>query len=232
MLTNPEMVRDESGTTLVELMVAITTGLVIISALTAVILTTMHGTSRVTSRVEATQRARLALGKLMDEIHSACVTPEIAPVREGSEGNVLRFIHQTGSEVQPTPTLSVVSYSGGTLTQADYAATGGTAPDWTFSEEEPTSTETLLTDVSPMPPSSSIFSYYQYSGGTISETPQTTPLSEEAAELTVEVHAALTAAPEHTPVADASASAQIQNSATLRLTPPSYNEGSPARPCA
>jgi len=224
-------IRDESGTTLVELMVAITTGLVILSALTAVILTTMHGTARVTSRVEATQRARLALGKLMEEIHSACVVPEIAPVHEGSDGNVLRFIHQTGSEVQPVPTLSVVNYSGGTLTQANYESTGGTAPDWTFSEEEPSATETLLTDVSPTAPSSTIFSYYQYSGGTISETPQATPLSGEAAELTVEVHAALTAAPEHTPVADAGASAQIQNSATLRLTPPSYNEGSPARPC-
>jgi Tfp pilus assembly protein PilE len=230
-LTRLEPIRDESGVTLVELMVAITTGLVILSALTMVILTTLHGSVRVTNRVHATQRARVALSSLMEELHSACVTPEIAPVRENSSGTVLRFIHQTGSEVAPTPVLSVVSFSGETLSQSDYEPTGGTAPNWTFSEETPSSTRTLLTGVSPTPPSSSIFSYYSYSGGAISETPQETPLSGEEALLTVEVHAALTAAPENTQVADAGASASVQNSATLRLTPPSFNEGSPALPC-
>ena len=230
-LTRLEPIRDESGVTLVELMVAITTGLVILSALTMVILTTLHGSVRVTARVHATQRARVALANLMEELHSACVTPEISPVKENSSGTALRFVHQTGSEVAPTPILSVVTLSGDTLSQSDYEPTGGTAPNWTFSET-PSSTRTLLTGVSPVPPSSSIFSYYSYSGGTISTTPQTTPLSESEAALTVEIHAALAAAPENTPVADAGASASVQNSATLRLTPPSFNEGSPARPCA
>jgi Tfp pilus assembly protein PilW len=226
----PRQMADESGTTLVELMVALMTGLVIISALTMVILTTLHGTNRVSARVHATQRARLAVTQLMEELHSACVMPEIAPIKEGSEGNKLRFVHQTGSAVAPTPVLSEIIYSGGTLTQSDFASTGGTSPNWTFSKTA-SSTKTLLTDVSPTPPSSSIFSYYAYSGGTISETPQETPLSEVGALLTVEVHAALTAEPENTPVADAGAAASIQNSTTLRLTPPSFNEGSPARPC-
>ncbi len=228
-LTRLEPIRDESGTTLVELMVAIMTGLVILSALTAVIITTLHGSARVTSRVEATQRARLALGKLMEELHSACVTPEIAPVKEESSGTLLRFVHQTGSAVSPTPTFTEVSLSGGTLTQQDYKVSG-TAPEWTRGEAVG-GPSTLLTRVSATPPSSAIFSYYKYSGGTISETPQTTPLTKTEALLTVEVRAALTVAPEHTPVADAHASASVQNSATLRLTPPSFNEGSPARPC-
>jgi Tfp pilus assembly protein PilE len=230
-LTHLKPIRDESGTTLVELMVAISTGLVILSALTMVILTTLHGSVRVTARVHATQRARVALANLMEELHSACVTPELAPVKEESSGTVLRFVHQTGSEVAPTPILSVVSLSGNTLSQSDYELTGGIPPNWSFSKT-PSSTRTLLTGVSPVPPSSSIFSYYSYSGGTISTTPQTTPLSEGEAALTVEIHAALAAAPENTPVADAGASASVQNSATLRLTPPSFNEGSPARPCA
>jgi len=226
----PKQIVDESGTTLIELMVALMTGLVIISALTMVILTTLHGTNRVSARVHATQRARLAVAQLMEELHSACVMPEIAPVKEGSEGNKLLFVHQTGSAVAPTPVLSEVVYSAGTLKQLDFASTGGTSPNWTFSKTA-SSTKTLLTNVTPMPPSSSIFTYYAYSGGTISETPQKTPLNEIDALLTVEVHAAITAAPEHMPVADAGAEASIQNTATLRLTPPSFNEGSPARPC-
>lgn len=231
MLISPAQLRNENGTTLVELMVALMTGLVILSALTMVIITTVHGTARVEARVEATQRARLALGKLMEELHSACVTPEIAPVRKASEGNVLRFVHQTGSAVSPTPVLSVISLSANTLTQADYATNGGTAPNWTFNEVTPVSTSTLLTKVAPIPPSSSIFSYYRYSGGTISESPQATPLSEGEAALTVEVKVGLKTSPEHAAVADTHSAASVQDAATLRLTPPSFNEGSPARPC-
>jgi hypothetical protein len=223
------VIRDESGTTLIELMVALMTGLIIISALTMAILTTIHGTARVEARVEATQRARLALGKLMEELHSACITPEIAPVKEESSGTLLRFVQQTGSAVSPTPTFTEISLSGGTLTQQDYKASG-TAPEWTRGEAVG-GPVTLLTKVSATPPSSSIFSYYQYTGGTISEIPQTVPLGKVEALLTVEVRAALTVAPEHSPVSDAHASANVQNSATLRLTPPSFNEGSPARPC-
>jgi Tfp pilus assembly protein PilW len=228
----PQRIADERGTTLVELMVALMAGLVIISALTMVILTTMHGSARVEARVEATQRARIALVRLMQELHSACISPEIAPVREKSDGSTLRFVHQTGSAVQPTPILSVVSYSGGTLIQSDYAMSGGTAPNWTFNEETPTSTRTLLTDVEPIPPSSSIFSYHRYESGTINTTPQETPLVATEAALTVEVQAGLRAAPEHTPVQDAGAAADVTNAATLRLTPPSFNEGSPSKPCS
>ena len=225
-----ERIADESGTTLVELMVALMTGLVILSALTMLILTTMHGSARVTARVEATQRGRIALVRVMEELHSACVTPELAPVQTGSEGNSLKFVHQTGSAVQPTPVYSVITFSNGTLSQQDYEVTG-TAPKWGQGAAIG-SPKTLLTDVSPTPPASSIFSYYRYENGAVSETPQKTPLEETEAELTVEVHTALTAAPEHTPVADAGASADIENSATLRLTPPSFNEGSPSKPCA
>ena len=222
---------DEKGTTLVELMVALMAGLVIISALTMVIMTTMHGTARVTARVEATQRARLALVKLMQELHSACTSPEIAPVKPESTGTALWFVHQTGSEVQPIPVLSLVTNGEGNLTQLDYGYKSGAAPNWIFNLEKPIKTQTLLTKVAPIAPSSSIFSYYRYVGGTISTTPQKTPLETES-ELTVEVQAALTAAPEKTPVRDSGSSAAIRDSATLRLTPPSFNEGSPAKPCA
>jgi Tfp pilus assembly protein PilW len=225
--------KDERGTTLVELMVALMAGMVIITALTMVIITTVHGTARVAARVEATQRARIALVRVMQELHSACVSPEIAPVKEKSEGNLLRFVHQTGSEVQPTPILSVITYSSGTLKQSDFAYSSGTAPNWSFNEKEPTSVKTLLTKVTPVSPSSSIFSYYRYASGTLSTTPQTTPLSKTESELTVEVQAALTAEPEKvTTVKNAGSNATVRDAATLRLTPPSFNEGSPAKPCA
>ncbi len=228
-MTNRVEIADQRGTTLVELLVALMTGLVIISALMMVIITTLHGTSRVTARVEATQRARIVLVRLMEQLHSACVAPEVAPIQKTSTGTSLEFVHQTGSEVSPTPIISVISLSGSTLSEQDYNVTG-TSPNWTRSTAIG-GPRTLLTKVGPIAPSSSIFSYYRYSGGTISATPLATPLETEAA-LTVEVRAALTAAPLTKPVKDADVSASVQDSATLRLTPPSFNEGSPSRPCA
>jgi Tfp pilus assembly protein PilW len=226
----PVNLRDESGTTLVELMVALMAGMAILAALTVAVLTTMHASARVTARVEATQRARIAMVKLMQELHSACIAPEIAPVKEGSTGTKLIFVHQTGSAVSPTPIKSVITYAAGNLTQADYAMTGGTSPNWTFSEQAG-STQTLLTNVAPIAPSSSVFSYYRYSNGTISSSAQSTPLSGTESELTVVVKVAISANPTTTPVKDPGADANVQDSATLRLTPPSFNEGSPSKPC-
>lgn len=224
--------RDETGTTLVELMVALMVGMVIFTALTTMVITTMHGSARVAARVEATQRARIAMTRVMEQLHSSCVAPEIAPVRVGSTGNSLEFVHQTGSAVSPTPILSVVSYSNGTLKQSDYSVTG-TSPNWTKGSLIPP-TRTLLTKVAPIPPSTTIFSYYRYSNGAVSETPLTPPatgLSKEEAALTVEVRAGLSADPLSTPVKDGGSAADVRNSATLRLTPPSFNEGSPSKPC-
>jgi hypothetical protein len=219
---------DQRGTTLIEVLVALASGLVVVSALTALIITTLHGSARVSARVDATQRARIALTRVMEQLHSSCVAPEVAPIQKASTGTSLEFIHQTGSQVSPVPIISVISLSGSTLSQQDYSVTG-TAPNWSRSTAIG-GPRILLTNVSPTAPSSSIFSYYRYSGGTISATPLATPLEAEAA-LTVEVRTALTAAPLSNPVKDAGSSASVQDSTTLRLTPPSFNEGSPARPC-
>jgi hypothetical protein len=195
-----------------------------------VIMTTMHGSARVTARVETTQRARIALTRLMQELHSACVSPEIAPVKVESTGSTIQFVHQTGSAVSPTPVWSEVSLVENSLIQQDYGVTG-TAPSW--GKGTPIGgPRTLLTDVGPIPPSSSIFSYYRYENGVIASSAQKTPLEVNEAPLTVEVKAALRVEPEHTPVQDSGAAADITNAATLRLTPPSFNEGSPSRPCS
>ena len=110
-------IREERGTTLVELLVAITAGVVVLAAISAVAIAAMRQTARISTQVEATQRARQVMGQVVEELHSACLAPEIAPVRENSSGTELRFLHQIGSAVAPTPILSKISLSGGTLTQ-------------------------------------------------------------------------------------------------------------------
>jgi Tfp pilus assembly protein PilW len=221
-------IRDESGTTLVELLVATAAGVVVIFAITTMVITSMHQTLRVNTHVDATQRARTVLTKVVEELHSACVAPQIAPVQEKSNGTSLNFIHQTGSAVSPTPVLSKVTLSGGTLSQSNYAVSGGSAPSWTFSGTA-SSTEQLMTNISPISPSTSIFSYYSYSNGETTALP--TELSEENAKRAVKVDIDLAAAPQNSPISDANAAANISDSALLRFTSPAFSTSTVNLPC-
>jgi type II secretory pathway component PulJ len=216
-----ERLEDERGTTLVELMVGLAMGMVILAGLSMVIITTLHGTSRVTARVEATQRARVAVTKIVEQLHSACTEPRIAPVLSESNGESLVFTHATGEQISaiaPTPTKTTIYLKSGTLWQKNVEPSGAT------SEIQ------LLSNVSPVPPSKSIFFYYKYVNGELSHTALPTPLNEEAASV-IEVQVALDTLPTNSPVKDAGADLGVQDSAVLRLTPPSFNEAAEALPC-
>jgi hypothetical protein len=229
-VTRLPTIQDESGTTLVELLVATTAGVVVMFAITAMVIVSLRATDRVNTHVDATQRGRIVLNRVIEELHSACIAPEIAPVRKASNGTSLEFIHQTGSAVALTPILSKVSLTGGTVSQSNYASTGGLAPNWTFAGT-PSSTEQIMTNVSPTSPSTSIFSYYSYSNGEVTEIPVTTELGKENSERTVEVKMTLTAGPLNTPVEDSNAAANLTDTALLRFSPAPYNTAAANLPC-
>ena len=149
-MTARQLVRDQRGTTLPELMVGPGAGLVVLVGLTTLIIVTVHTTTRVSARVDATQRARIAITKVLDQLHSACIAPKVPPIRAGSSDTALAFVHAPGDAVSPTPILTVIGLSGTTLSQSDYAYVGGTAPLWNFDESEPESTRQLMTHVSPI----------------------------------------------------------------------------------
>jgi hypothetical protein len=220
---------DQRGTTLMELVIGLSVGTVVMLGLTTMVMLSMQSTSRVTKRVDSTQRARLTLTRLVDQLHSACVSPKLAPVQKESSTTVLRFIHATGSEVSPVPTLSVVSLSGEDLTQTDYAWKEGNPPFWTF-KTTPTSSTTLMTKVKPIP-GRPVFSYYGYSLGALSETAFAMPLSESDALRTIQVAVALMTSPAKGTAAAESDPARIQDSVSFRLSSPSYNPTAPALPC-
>jgi hypothetical protein len=231
-MTSAPSLRDERGTTLMEVVVALGAGTVVLFALSTIVITTLHGANRVSARVDANQRARLTMTRIVDQLHSACVAPQIAPIQEGSSGTTLIFVHQTGSAVAPTPVKSKIVLEGGTLTQYDYAATSGSAPKWEYATTpSPSLGRRLMTKISPIAPSTSIFGYYSYASGQGSPTPLETPLNAERAATAAKVGIAFSAAPLSTPVKDAGAATQIQGSAQLRLTPPSFSGGGVNLPC-
>ena len=228
-MTRIEPIRDESGMTLVELLVAMSAGAVVMLGVTMAMIVTMRETNRVASHVESNQKARITMTKIMNQLHSACVAPQIAPVQAESTGTLLSFLHQSGSAVAPIPVLSKISLTGTTLSQSDYPVSGGAAPNWTFSETA-SSTVQLMTGISAISASIPIFRYFAYTNGQVSETPLVTPLESNAASA-IQVNVAFKAAPSATLNGDTNAQTGIQNAALLRLTPPAYNSTSANQPC-
>ncbi|MBK5219624.1 MAG: hypothetical protein JJE35_07550 [Thermoleophilia bacterium] len=222
------LTRDQRGTTLVELVVGMASGLVVMVGLTTLILVTLHTTSRVSARVDATQTSRLTLNRVIDQLHSACIAPKVPPIRKESSSTELRFIHAPGSAVAPVPTLTTITYSAGALTQSDYDWKEGTAPFWVF-KTTPSRTIALTDRVAPIT-GKPIFSYHGYVSGTLSTTTLTVPLSELDASRTIHVTVAFMATPRNGNSEEATP-ARIQGSATLRLTASSYNPAAPSLPC-
>jgi Tfp pilus assembly protein PilW len=235
-LVNPPSLSDERGTTMVELLVGMAMGMIVLVGLSMTIVVVLHGTSRVDARVEATDNARTVVTRITEQLHSACISPQIAPIRSGSTGTELIFWHAAYGQsnvVQPIPVKTKIAYSKGTLSQTDYAKIGGTSPGWIFEGEEGNkgtgSTRILLTNVAPA--GSSMFTYLRYQGGEAKTINASTLGVGEAAE-TVTVNVALTASPKTTsPVTDKSSAATVSDSATLRLTPPPFETAASALPC-
>ncbi len=212
---------DEDGSSMVEVMVGMAMGMVVLAGLSMLLIVTLRGNARISARAEASDNARVTMTRVIEELHSACVEPTVAPVKAKSNENTLVFTR-------------------GTYGQAAVAGAAAIPVELTYSPTKKTLSETvsggapriLLSNVTPaasnVTPGTSkpIFTY---------ENP-TVPavykgeLEEAEANLTIVVRVAFKASPRVEPVSDASAATEIENSATLRLTPPTY-EGKPAKPC-
>jgi hypothetical protein len=219
-----EYIRDERGTTLVEVIVAISMASILMFAMTMLIVVTMHASARSSAQVDATQLSRNGLSSIIQQLHSACLSPRVPPVVQESSGTLLIFTHSTGSEVTAKPVKSKIILTGDTLTQYDYASIGSISPPWTFEEKTPIAVKQLMTGIAPIPPSTAIFSYYSASNGQVSATPLPTPLSETSAKSAVLVSVGLSSAAGIKKRSNPSVRTHIQDSAMLRLTAPTINE--------
>lgn len=223
-------IRDERGVTVIELVVASLAGMTVFLGLTMVVVGAMHQTNRVTKHVHATQDARTVLHRIVTELHSACVSADVAPIQQNSSGTSMSFVYQTGSAASLTPVLRQVTLSGGTLSLSTYNSTSGSTPKWTFNST-PASTRTLLTGVSTVSGSVPLFRYFKYENGLISTTPLAVPLSAANAAVAVQVNLALKVSPPGSTVVDPKAPGVVQDSALLRFTPPAYNPAAINPPC-
>lgn len=223
-------INDQRGVTLVEMLVGMLVGIIVLGGVVTLVTTTARSSGRVSERVAVDQVARPMMQRLMDELHSTCISPGIAPVLAGSSASSISFIHQTGSAVSPVPVKRTITLSAGKLTDTVYNSTGGSAGDWTFSTT-PSSTYQLLDRVSNIG-STPIFSYYAYASGVISATPLATPLSDADAAVAVQVDVAFQVSPATSATStEVGAPVQLTNSALLRFSPSNEDTSQAGLPC-
>jgi len=215
----------ESGFTLIEMLVAIFAGMIVMGATFSIMDISLSQSARIADRVSADQRGRIAMEKILLELHSSCVSIGANPIQPESNGTNIKFLSQTGSEPSfATMTKHEISLKEGTLKDASYQSTGGTeATKWTF-PGAPTTTTTLLTGVSQSAEGvTPVFEYFKYETagekrGQLSTTRLPIPLGIPEAKTTAKVTISFTTAPESSNK-KGDRLVELSDSVVLRLTP-------------
>lgn len=246
MSTEPELLtahlREERGFTLVEVMIALVIGLVVSSALLAIVIVSTDLSSNYTDRVDANQQGRLAMEKITQALNSSCVTPDQAPVLANSTATTLMFYSTPFDLPGTAPEEVTISLppspprQGAPLTMTTQILTG-TPPNWTPANQ-PASTFTLaLWAAESAGPSNTLVPLFQYYGyaanGTISTTAFTLTggvLSAAQAAATAEVAINYQALPSDNWSAS-SRGVDFSDEVTFRLTPPSSSANAANLPC-
>jgi hypothetical protein len=227
----PRPVADERGITIVELLVGMLIGITVLGGIVTLVTVTARSSGRISERVAADQIARPMMTRIMNELHSTCVSPGLAPILPGSDGNSVSFIHGTGSAVAPTPVKRTIGLNGDVLTDATYPRTGGVAPNWTFASS-PSETYKLLENVGTIG-STPTFSYYAYEDGVIDTDALPTPLSDDDAARTVEVAVAIAVSPSRSATSEEEgAPVELADSAFVRFSPSNEDTEEAGLPCS
>lgn len=143
---------DDQGFTLIEVLVATVTSIVVVFALFTILEISLHQTSQITDSVQAEQLGRSALTKVVDELHSACIAREFAPVQEKSSASELRFRTAYGESAAVEGAHAAehhIVWTGkapgpGKLIDYTFRSSGGTAPNFIYEATETPKGGTLL----------------------------------------------------------------------------------------
>jgi type II secretory pathway pseudopilin PulG len=190
---------DQRGFTLVELLVATATGLVVCLALFAILSVSTRQETRLTDVSQANQLGRIAMTRIIDELHSACLAPGFAPVLFGSGSSELVFINAYSEEAIISKAYEhriVWNEKAETLTDYIYPSNGGNWPSFEFSKVATPAGGVLFANSITRSKSGEktipIFRYYNYAPessssstsalGTLSPEPLKVPLKEEKLE--------------------------------------------------
>jgi prepilin-type N-terminal cleavage/methylation domain-containing protein len=210
--------RHEGGFSLIELLAAMAIGSIVLTALMTVFINGLTGAARVTDRIEAVQRGRVALDRMVGLLDSqvcvvsydATLNTEVTttPVLAASDSNQVTFSADlSGASDSPDRYRFVYSPTAKSITEYRYDG-AGRMPNITFPAVA-SATRVLATNVipakvggvptgAPLP----IFQYYRFVNSAIDAVPLTTPLSATDAATVVRVGVQFQAVPERTKAED------------------------------
>lgn len=138
------LMRRDAGFTLVELMIGMTIGLLVIGGGLNVLDSTLRISRTTQSRVDTSQRGRIAMETITREIRSqVCLSATAPALTTATSTNVIFYVNL--GVVDSNPERHEISLTNGDVILKRYVGTG-TPPSMTFSGT-PTSTRTLLENV-------------------------------------------------------------------------------------
>jgi Tfp pilus assembly protein PilW len=162
---------DESGFSLIELLVAMVSGVIVVFAAFALYIVALHQSTKIGDRVQADQSGRTAIARIVEELHSGCMQKEFTPVQAKSTPSQLIFDDGASSEPQigsskskPEAYQDRVSVKSGTLVDERYPVESGTLPkEFVYNETTPSAKLQLTTNVTETAETEpAYFRYYQY----------------------------------------------------------------------
>jgi Tfp pilus assembly protein PilW len=195
------LVSDQRGFTLIETLVAMVSGLVVMGALFAILEVSLHQSTRQADLAQATQLGRIAMTKVVDELHSTCLSSEFRPVQEKSTASKLIFVNAYSKEAEITGAATraagarkdeilweETAAKQGKLIDKTYLSTAGSAPSFTFAGPSPSYTTVIAEKIMHAEEGGKevpFFRYYQYaekaSTGTSTESTTLTEFTPAAA---------------------------------------------------
>jgi hypothetical protein len=188
--------RNERGFTIIELLVAMVTGLIVTGVLFTVLEFSTNESTRIGDVAQASQLGRTTMTHIVDELHSACFASGFAPVQEKSSESTLIFetAYSEEPELPSVATLKsgvrkeMIVWSPTTKTLRDYSklSTGVESSVYTFSAAEKYTPEggTLIGEnISQNEPEKSktepIFRYFKYAPKATTSTSEASSALEE-----------------------------------------------------
>jgi Tfp pilus assembly protein PilV len=167
---------DERGMSLIELLVAMPFTLVLLGATVMMMIVSMRQSANVTDRVEANQRGRTTMERVIRQLRSqVCPATTGAAITSATDSSVQFYVDLSGGASNPERHTLTYDSTAGSLTEYDDVGTG-TWPSMTW-PGTPTRTSVLHSNISTVS-GTPFFQYYGFaSDGSISATPFTTPVS-------------------------------------------------------
>jgi Tfp pilus assembly protein PilW len=162
--------RNQDGFTLIEMLVAMISSVIIVGALVLLFEITINQTNRINETAQASQAGRVTMTGIVDTLHSACLSQGYTPVNEKSTEQKLRFA-AAFSEKANIPYSAAAEHeilwnsANETLTEYKYAGTSGENGKIVFSSTAESASGRRIGEkiAAGEPSGKGIFRYYKYS---------------------------------------------------------------------